>query len=494
MNILLINPPCPETFWSFTHALRFIEKKAATPPLGLLTVAALLPASWGKRLVDLQMAALEPDDLAWADLVFISGMSIQRQAARQVIATCKAAGKTVVAGGPLFTLEYALFEQVDHFVLNEAELTLPLFLADFQRGRPKRTYRSRQFADLRRTPVPLWELADLDCYAWAGIQYSRGCPYNCEFCNVTALLGRTPRTKTGAQVISELEGLHRAGWHGPVFFVDDNLIGNRRAARTDLMPALIQWQKSRRPVSFNTQVSINLADDEELTRNMVQAGFNTVFIGIETPDPDSLAECHKNQNQKRNLLADVKRLQRAGLEVQGGFILGFDSDQPTIFQKMVDFVQQSGVVTAMVGLLQSSPGTDLHNRLRHEGRLAGVSSGDNADGTTNIIPRMGLDRLREGYKQVLGRIYAPRPYYQRIRAFLREYRPGPARGRIQALHVRAFLRSLFRLGVVGRERVEFWKLLLWTTWRRPTLLFAAVRLAICGHHYRRVFEDRVLPV
>ena len=246
MNILLINPKCPETFWSYTHALRFIEKQAVAPPLGLLTVAALLPAHWGKRLVDLEVTSLTRDDLAWADCVFVTGMSIQRHAARKVIAQCKAAGKTVVAGGPLFTLEYALFEQVDHFVLNEAELTLPPLLADLEHGSAKRTYRTRAFADIRNSPVPAWELADLDRYAWAGIQYSRGCPYNCDFCNVTALLGRQPRTKTGEQVTGELDALHRAGWNGPVFFVDDNLIGDRAAARDDLIPALIDWQSRAR--------------------------------------------------------------------------------------------------------------------------------------------------------------------------------------------------------------------------------------------------------
>ncbi len=493
MNILLIHPQCPETFWSYNHALWFIEKKAATLPLGLLTVAALLPEHWGKKLVDLQITALDPEDLSWADYVFISGMSIQRHSAREVIAQCKAAGKPVVAGGPLFTLEYALFEQVDHFILNEAELTLPPFLADLERNCAKRVYRSRNFADIRNTPVPLWSLADLSQYAWAGIQYSRGCPFNCEFCNVTVLLGHRARTKTGEQIIRELDSLHDAGWRGPVFFVDDNLIGNRSAARGELIPALIKWQQSRRSmVYFNTQVSINLADDDALIRDMVIAGFDTVFIGIETPDPDSLEECHKQQNQNRDMLRDIRRLQHAGFEVQGGFILGFDSDKPTIFQNMIEFIQSSGLVTAMVGILQSSPGTQLHNRLRNEGRLTGLSSGDNADGTTNFVPRMGLESLVKGYKEVLGQIYDPKLYYQRIRTFLRVYQPHLRRRRIRALHIRAFIRSLYQLGMVGRERIEFWKMIFWTICRNPFLLFAAVRMAICGNHYRRVFEDNIL--
>ena len=493
MNILLIHPECPETFWSYTHALRYIDKKAVLPPLGLLTVAALLPESWGKRLVDQNVTTLRDDDLAWADCVFVSGMSIQRHAAREVIARCKAAGKRVVGGGPLFVAEYALFEQVDHFVLNEAELTLPPFIADLERGCAKRMYRTREFADMALSPTPLWELADLDQYLDAGIQFSRGCPYNCEFCNVTAVLGRQPRTKSGEQITVELESLHAAGWRGPVFFVDDNLIGDRPAARDELLPALTQWNQTHGPATFNTQVSINLASDEKLVRDMVQVGFDTVFVGIETPDPDGLAECRKSQNQNRDLVADVKFLQRSGLDVQAGFILGFDTDTLTIFQAMQDFIQTSGVVTAMVGLLQSAPGTQLHNRLRAEGRVTGIPTGDNADGTTNIIPRMGLAPLLGGYRDLLGRIYSPRLYYQRIRTFLREYRPRRTRRRIGLEYVRAFVRSLYRLGIFGPERFEFWKLLAWTIRRNPLLLFAAVRLAIYGEHYRKVFETRVAP-
>jgi len=486
MNVLLICPEFPDTFWSFKHALKFIRKRANSPPLGLLTVAAMLPQNWTPRLVDLNVTHLSNEDLEWADYAFVTGMTVQRESARHVIDRCGKHGVTVVAGGPLFTGEHDQFPEVDHFVLNEAELTLPPFLDDLRRGAPKRVYRSAEFAEIATTPVPRWDLLDLKRYATMSIQYSRGCPYNCEFCNVTALLGHRPRLKTPAQIIAELDALHDAGWRGGVFFVDDNFIGNKRRLKSELLPALIAWQRDRRGVPFHTEVSIDLADDEDLMRLMVQAGFSIVFIGIETPEEASLSECSKRQNQGRDLVEDIKRIQRAGLQVQGGFIVGFDSDRPSIFQRQIDFIQRSGIVTAMVGLLQAPIGTRLHDRLRREGRLTGQTTGDNVDGTTNILPVMNLDALREGYRRILAHIYAPGPYYKRIRTFLREYRLPTIRASVTKTDVMAFIRSIFRLGIVGRERFEYWKLLVWTHFRRRELFPLAVTLAIYGYHFRKV--------
>jgi len=496
MNILLIYPEFPDTFWSFKHALKFIRKKASSPPLGLLTVAAMLPPEWTKRLIDVNVTKLTEKDLAWADYALISGMVVQRKSARRIIRQCKEGGIKVVAGGPLFTSEYEQFEEADHFVLNEAEVTLPSFLADLEQGCARRVYTTSEFADIQKTPVPLWELADLDRYATMSIQFSRGCPYNCDFCNVTALFGHRPRTKTAEQIIAELDSLYDLGWRGGVFFVDDNLIGNKRSLKTELLPALIEWQKDKGGIPFHTEVSINLADDEELIQMMVEAGFGTVFIGIETPDEDSLTECSKNQNRGRDLVEDVKRIQRAGLQVQGGFIVGFDSDTPSIFQRQIDFIQKSGIVTAMVGLLQAPPGTRLYERLKQEGRLLSRISGDNVDGTTNIIPNMNLDTLREGYKNVLQHIYSPEHYYQRVKTFLREYKPPKIKASLDLAHVLeyilAFSRSIYHLGIVGKERVHYWKLLFWTLFRRPELFPLAVTLAIYGHHFRKVCELHVL--
>jgi radical SAM superfamily enzyme YgiQ (UPF0313 family) len=492
MNVLLIYPEFPDTFWSFKHALRFIRKKSVSPPLGLLTVAAMLPAEWNKRLIDLNIQTLADKDLAWADVALISGMVVQQQSAREVAERCRAAGVKVVAGGPLFTIEHGQFDAVvDHFVLNEAELTLPAFLDDLAHGRAEHIYTSTDFADIQQTPIPLWSLVNFKRYATINIQFSRGCPFNCDFCNVTALLGHRPRTKTVAQIIAELDSLYQLGWRSSVFFVDDNLIGNKRLLKTELLPALIDWQKNKSHLTFTTEASINLADDEELMQLMVEAGFTTVFVGIETPDELSLTECNKKQNLKRDLVADIRRLQHAGLQVHGGFIVGFDSDTPSIFQRQIDFIQKSGIVTAMVGLLQAPPGTRLYERLKGEGRLLDRASGDNVDGTTNIIPNMNLDALRQGYQNILRYIYAPKNYYQRVKTFLSEYQPPKVKVPVNFQEVLAFFRSIVRLGIIGKERLQYWNLIFWTLVRRPRLFPQAVTLAIYGYHFRRVCERHV---
>ena len=492
MKVLLIYPEFPDTFWSFKHALKLAHKRASSPPLGLLTVAAMLPPEWEKRLIDLNVTKLAAKDLEWADAAFVSAMLVQREAARQVISRCRQGGLKVIAGGPLFTSEYAQFDEVDHFVLNEGELTLPPFLADLAQGRARRVYESSEFADIRKSPPPLWELLEMRRYAAMSVQYSRGCPFQCEFCNVTALFGHQPRTKNTAQVLAELDGLYRQGWRGSVFFVDDNFIGNKKHLKGELLPALIDWQKSRGGFSFYTEASINLADDEELVVMMVEAGFDTVFIGIETPDEAGLAESGKLQNQSRNLVEDVKRLQRGGLQVQGGFIVGFDSDTPAIFQAQIDFIQKSGIVTAMVGLLHALPGTALYERLRRENRLLSDSTGDNVSISTNIIPVMSLEALQEGYKFILRTIYSPERYYQRMKAFLKDFRPGPVRSAVSFHYKLAGFHSIYRLGILGRERLQFWKVMLWTLFCRPRLIRQAITLAIYGYHFRTICRRYIL--
>ena len=492
MKVLLIYPEFPDTFWGFKYALKFIHKKAAFPPLGLLTVGAMLPKEWSMRLVDVSVTKLTEKDLRWADLAFISAMAVQRESARQTIARCKEAGLKVVAGGPLFTSEYEQFEDVDHFVLNEAELTLPSFLADLERGCARRLYETSDFSNIRETPAPAWELADLKRYALMSIQFSRGCPFDCEFCNVTALFGHRARIKTAEQIIAELDALYRLGWRGQVFFADDNFIVNKSYLQTQLLPALIKWQKDKRRIPFNTQASVNLADDEPLMEMMVEAGFDAVFIGIETPDEESLAECNKKQNKNRDLVESVKRIQRAGLQVQGGFIVGFDSDKRSIFQQQIDFIQKSGIVTAMVGLLQAPAGTKLYKRLKQEGRLIGHISGDNVDGTTNIIPRMDLAALCEGYRDIMRHIYSPKLYYQRIKTFLRDYKKPKIESPLDFQRIMAFFRSNIRLGIFGRERLQYWKILLWTLFRRPELFELAITFAIYGHHFRKITELHIL--
>ena len=486
MKTLLIYPSFPDTFWSFRHSLKFIRKKSAFPPLGLLTVGSMMPAEWSKRLIDLNVETLTHEDLAWADHAFISAMVVQRKSAQQTIARCKEAGLTVVAGGPLFTSEYERFETVDHFVLNEAELTLPKFVADYIDGNPQRIYTTSEYADIQQTPIPMWELIDLKRYATMSIQFSRGCPFNCDFCNVTALFGHRPRIKTADQIIAELDSLYHRGWRSQVFFVDDNFIGNKKYLMNQLLPALIDWQRDKKGFLFNTEASINLADNEDLMHTMVEAGFDTVFIGIETPDEESLAECNKKQNKNRNLIESVKSIQRTGLQVQGGFIVGFDSDSPSIFQRQIDFIQNSGIVTAMVGLLQAPPGTKLYDRLKKENRLSGLLSGDNVDGTTNIIPKMDMRQLLKGYENILNSIYRPRPYYRRIKTFLREYKAPKISIKLDFQRFLAFFRTSIKIGIFGKERIQYWNLVVWTLCRCPKLLPLAVTLAIHGYHFRKV--------
>jgi len=495
VNALLVYPEFRDTYWSFKHALKFICKRASLPPLGLLTIAAMMPPSWKRRLVDMNVRRLRDSDLAWADTIFIGAMIAQSASTRAIIERCHAAGKIIVAGGPLFTGCHEEFPLVDHFVLNEAELNFPAFIEDLEARRAKRVYETGAFADLHTTPMPAWDLASLKHYGSMCLQYSRGCPFDCEFCDVTAKFGRRARTKTVEQVLRELDALMLQGWRGSVFFVDDNLIGNKRALKAELLPALIAWQKARRiKVPFYTEASINLADDPELMELMSAAGFDTVFIGIETPDPQALRECNKWQNQGRDLIADIKRIQRAGLQVQGGFIVGFDSDLPSIFKRQISFIQESGIVTAMVGLLNALPGTKLHARLGREGRLKGTSSGDNGDGSLNFLPRMPSRQLVEGYCEVLKGIYSPRPYYQRIRTFLREYKAPRITAPFDWRRYHAFVLSWVRLGIVGRERLEYWRLLLWTLTRRPAMIQIAVTLAIYGHHFRRSYERMIRPL
>jgi len=488
MNILLIYPKFPDTFWSFTFALGFIGKKAAFPPLGLLTVAALLPETWSKRLVDLNVDKLTDKDIEWADLAFIGGMAVQRKSAKQIIARCQASKLKVVAGGPLFTAEPKKFGEVDHLVLDEAEMTLPVFLSDLQSGQPKKVYRAAGFCDLRQTPAPSWRLAKLKRYASMNIQFTRGCPFNCEFCNVTALFGHQARLKTPQQITAELDSIYENGWRGSIFFVDDNFIGNKRYLKTELLPAMIEWRRDKKGIVFLTEASINLADDPVLLDLMHKAGFDSVFIGIESPDEACLTECHKTQNKNRDLLESVTIIHRSGLQVMGGFIVGFDSDTPSIFQRQIDFIQKSGIVTAMVGLLQAPPGTLLFDRLQRESRIVKTFSGDNVDGTTNIIPRMGIDRLLDGYRSIMKQIYSPKNYYSRVRILFKELKVPAV---IQPLDIQRFLscfRSAFRLGFLGKERFHYWRLMLWTLIYKPRLIPAAITLSIYGYHYRRICE------
>jgi len=486
MKILLVYPRTPDTFWSFKHVLRFVSRKAAFPPLGLLTVAAMLPPEWELKLVDLNVAELHDDDLRWADYVFLSGMIVHRKSAHDIAARCKEQGKTVIAGGPLFTTGHQDFPDIRHFVLGEAEDLIDQLVDDLKRAAPRPVYRAADWPDVARTPIPRWDLIRLADYVCMPVQFSRGCPFNCEFCDIVIMNGRVPRTKAPAQVVRELDALRAAGWKDMVFIVDDNFIGNRRRTR-ELLAALIDWRRRAGSIMcFFTEASVNLADDEDLCQQMVAAGFKKVFLGIETPVKDGLLECGKTQNSKRDLGQAVQTLQRAGLEVMGGFIVGFDADPPDIFARQFEFIQRTGVVTAMVGLLTALPQTDLYRRLTREGRLLAETRGNNTDAALNFITRLNPEFLVSSYKDLMRKLYAPRPYYRRIRTFLRNFEPGGPSARLSGADVAAFLKSLWVLGVWNDGRRGYWGLFWWTLLSRPRKFQAAIELSILGHHFRTV--------
>ena len=490
MKILIVSPLFPDSFWSFKHVMKFIRKKTVFPPLGLLTMAAMLPKQWEKRLLDMNTDKLSNEDIIWADYVFIGAMYVQLKSADEIIERCSKYNKKIIAGGPMFTMTYESYiDRIDHFVLNEAEITLPEFLNDLKNGNAKQIYTSKEFADIKDSPLPLWNLINLKKYAHMSIQYSRGCPFECDFCNVTSLFGRKVRCKTSTQIITELNGIYENGYRGPIFFVDDNFIGIITSLKRDLLPVLINWRKYHPGISFYTEVSINIADDTELMEMMRLAGFNQVFIGIETPNNEGLAESNKAQNHNRDLIRDIKKIQRHGLLVQGGFIVGFDADTKDIFQNQIDFIQKSGITTAMVGLLQAFPGTGLHNRMQKTNRLLTATSGDNFDGTTNIIPvSMNIDTLLNGYKHIITQIYSPKNYYERIKVFFTEYQSKEIKEPANFNPILAFWRSFFIIGILGKERFQYWNLLIWTLFRYPKYLPLAVSLSIFGRHFRKTVK------
>jgi len=489
MNILLVYPQYPDTYWSFKHALKFISKKSANVPLGILTVASLLPDEWNKKLTDLNVSRLRDEDIRWADFVFISAISVQSVSVKQIIGQCKHLETKIVGGGPLFTEEYEQYTDIDYLVLNEAEITLPLFVDDIKNNRAKRIYKSQKFADITNSPLPDYSLIKSRDYATAAIQYSRGCPYDCEFCDITALFGHRVRTKTSVQIIAELDQLLKIGWKGSVFFVDDNFIGHRKNLKTGLLPAIIEWMESNgNPFNFITEATINLADDKDLMDMMVKAGFAKVFVGIETPEESCLTECNKVQNSNRELIGSIKTIQQYGIEVMAGFIVGFDNDPPNIFQRQIDFIQKSGIITAMVGLLNAPKLSKLYRRLKKEGRIIGKFTGDNTDYSLNFVPVMDKHKLLSGYQQIVREIYSGKSYYARVILFLKQYKPL-FRDPISFNKIIALVKSIVYIGILNSDRKYYWRLLFWSIFNRPKLFPLAVTYSIYGYHFKRIFRD-----
>jgi radical SAM superfamily enzyme YgiQ (UPF0313 family) len=491
MKILMIYPETPSTFWSFTNALKIINKKAAEPPLGLITVAGMLPKDWEIKLIDMNVSKLRNKDILWANYVFISGMSVHLVSFKEVLRKCNILGVKVVAGGPLCTTQHKDFLGVDHFILNEAEITLPQFIEDLKNGVPKHVYSSEEFPDVSLAPVPRWDLLERQKYSAMSIQYSRGCPYDCEFCSITMLNGRKPRTKSKEQFLGELNVLFELGWRGGVSVVDDNFIGNKRKLKNEILPALIEWSEERKhPFMFITEVSINLADDDELMEMMVKAGFNSIFVGIETPNPSSLVECGKAQNLKRDLVNSVSLMHKKGLMVSGGFIVGFDNDTPAIFDEQIDFIKNSAIVNAMVGVLNAPRGTKLFKRLKSEKRLLDEFSGNNMDGSINFVPNMNYSELMKGYSKILSTIYSPRDFYERVKKFLTEYQlPEWNKKIISWDEVMAFVRLIFKIGLADKGKRHFWKFLFHSLIKYPQKFSLAMTMAVYGYHFRRVIQS-----
>ena len=490
MKVLLVYPEFPDTYWSFRHALTFEGKRSAFPPLGLLTVSAMLPDAWERRLVDMNVRSLKEADIKWADVVFASAMLVQKDSLRHVVELCKARGKRVVVGGPYVSTSAEQLPEADHIFIGEAETTLPEFVRDLERGEARRIYQAAERPALTATPVPHFRLADLGRYSAMSVQYSRGCPFQCEFCDIIEIYGRVPRTKTNEQMLAELDALRSFGWRGLVFIVDDNFIGNKRNVKR-LLPELIEWsERHKYPFSFLTEASVNLAEDDALLEMMQRANFRRVFLGIETPVEESLKEAQKGQNTRRVLLESVRKIQSYGIEVMAGFIVGFDNDPEDIFERQINFIRESAIPLAMVGLLTALPDTQLWRRLEREGRLLEESTGNNTDGSLNFIPRMDTARLVEGYQRILRTIYSPAEYYQRALDCLSRLTQGEPEPRGSSIisDVTAFMRVILTLGVCDRERAEFWRYMHRAiTFHRQNFAHA-ITLAAMGYHFRKLSE------
>lgn len=503
MNALLIYPEFPETFWSFKHALKFLGKRAAQPPLGLMTVAALLPATWKKRLVDTNVERLRDRDLAWADVAMVSAMHIQREALLAIVEQCRARGLRTVVGGPVASSVPAAELKADHVVIGEAESLIGGLALDLEQGTAKPVYQATERPAMSASPLPDLSLIKMHRYSTMSVQYSRGCPFNCEFCDIIEIYGRRPRTKAVTQVLAELNQLRAAGWREAVFIVDDNFIGNKARAK-ELCVALAEWRRQyKTSFDFNTEASLNLADDPELMQLMKDAGFVSVFLGIETPDESGLIASNKLQNTRRSLLDSVAKIQSYGMQVMGGFILGFDTDGEDIFDRMVDFIQSSGIPVAMVGLLQAMPGTQLFRRLWREGRILDAGHGDNTGIKLNFLPQMDPARLVEGYRSVLRRIYSCEAYYERVKVYLSRTQPKAGESRsmqrwLTHSNARAFVTSIVRQGVFGPQRWSYWKFLLTVATRYRHCVGPAMTLAVMGYHFqvmtRKLSNSKFVPL
>ena len=494
---LLVYPEHPPTYWGANYALEMVGIKAAFPPLGLLTIAAMFPPEYELRVADMNVAPLEDSDLEWADMVFTSTMIVQRVSLNTVIERCNRAGVPVIAGGPHPTTFHDEIPGVDHFVLDEAEEIFPGFLRDLESGIAKTIYREPRKPDVTLTPVPRFDLIDLENYYSMGLQFSRGCPFDCEFCDITKLYGRVPRTKSPAQMVTEFDSLRKLGWKGPLFLVDDNFIGNKREAMK-LLPVIAEWQKAHGyPFTLSTEASVNLAHMDELMDAMVEAGFDTVFLGIETPNPKALIKTKKPQNTSRKeenfLFNAVRKIQHKGMQVQGGFILGLDSDDEGVFDAQIEFIQQAGIPVAPIYLLTALRGTDMYERLRAENRLLDKEIGTNAM-TLNFKPELDPGTLIDGYRRVTATLYDPtlENYFQRCLALFEHLKAVPHLRKPLGGNAVVVAAMRVRRQLSKNQIPAFSRFIAQVSRDHPRMLTTALRLAALGYHFERVTRQQIM--
>jgi radical SAM superfamily enzyme YgiQ (UPF0313 family) len=493
MNTLLVHPAFPKTYWGMEYARLLTKKSALLPPLGLLTVAALLPPDWCPRLVDMSVEPLTDEDLAWADVVFVGAMQIQQASYHEVIRRAHSHGKTVVVGGAYATTDPDASTAADCIVIGESEELIGPLCRDLENGTLQARYEATQRPDVTQSPIPRFDLLQVKAYQCIGIQFSRGCPFNCEFCDIIEVFGRVPRTKSPEQLLREFDAVYASGFHAMLFLVDDNFIGNKRAAKL-MLPKLADWMQAHDfPFDLFTEASINLAADDRLIELMVQAGFSSVFIGIETPSQESLAETQKVQNLRLDLTAAVEKLTRKGLEIMAGFIIGFDADDVGIFERQRAFIQNSPIPLAMVGLLSALPGTQLWRRLESEGRLFADWSGENF-GCTNFKTRMPAGVLLDSYGKLLADLYTPNAYFARCLRVL-ELWPLKRASRFRfsfSYALVTFARIIWRVGVRAPYRNAFWRFMGKAMWRTPSLLVRAISQVVNGEHVIRFTTEDVM--
>ncbi|WP_017662306.1 B12-binding domain-containing radical SAM protein [Baaleninema simplex] len=489
MRVLLLYPRFPKSFWSFDKAMELVGRKAVLPPLGLITVAAILPDTWELKLVDLNVRPVEESEWDWAELVILSGMIVQKDDMMAQIQHAQRRGKPVAVGGPYPTSLPEELEEAgaDFLVLDEGEITLPMFVEAIERGDTRGVFRATEKPAVTETPIPRYDLLELDAYDNMSVQFSRGCPFQCEFCDIIVLYGRKPRTKNPEQLLAELDTLYELGWRGSVFLVDDNFIGNKRNVKL-LLRAIKPWMKEHQyPFHLSTEASVDLAQDAELMDLMADCNFNSVFLGIETPDADSLALTKKFQNTRDPLTEAVGAINAAGMRVMAGFIIGFDGEKPGAGDRIVEFVEQTAIPQAMVSMLQVLPNTALMERLKKEGRLLEQVSGVNQTTLMNFIPTRPIEDIANEYVDAFYQLYDPVRYQNRVyRHYISMSEPRHAvskRGNVAWKDIRALLTIAWRQGVLRPTRWTFWRYLADVYFKKPRLVISYLATCALSEHF-----------